>query len=504
MKRWLKALFCVALSLMCLFTCVGYAAISTSLNVVGKVSVEMPEGVFITGVKEISTSNISHNEFTYISSTTNVENHIQKADSAAQGVVVYEVTVYNNTRISYYYRDIYFQTGLPDYSGNDYIADIQEGGNVTISCVFDNGVSEDKKLLPGQSKIFRVTYTVGEDVGADVVLNMLVNIRFGIHVSDEGEAIDMIEARFLEILNTPSSYQYLIDVLDNKYDGVYDWTSNYVGNVAGAYEGAFSDDSVAVNTLFQNRLQMVIDGELREATVIIKHEDIDWMGDTGDGYVAVHPESGVSKAFIGCEMTLYLTIEPLDTPNSLATVYAMVFTCDSDWTGNRLSDWYRVSTVFVGKAPVVDYVSGNSGGVGSFQTTGWVPLAATYQLMDGYDVQIKNGNGMDTFYMESVSYSVEPATQNFMYYLMQTPVNDAPYIVFQLVQDAGRLLNNHYYAGEGIDRLRAVYEKYYWIYAYAGQPPTAWPYNTSMKFYPAITELYEAIDSVLTYISNLP
>ena len=501
MKRWLRALFCVALSLMCLFTCAGYAVLSTSMSVVGAISVTMPEGVYITGVKKISTSNISDNECTYISSTTNLENRIRKQDGAAQGVVVYEVTVYNNTRISYYYRDIYFQTGLSEYNGNDYIANTQESDNVTVSCAFDNGAEEDKKLYAGQSKIFQITYTVGEDIGADVDLNMLVNIRFGIHVSGEREAIDMIEGRFLEILNTPYTYHYLIDVLDNKYDGENDWTSNYVGNVAGAYEGAFSDDSVAVNTLFQSRLQMTIDGELREATVIIKHENIDWLEDTGDDYEVIK-SNGEVKTFRGCEMTLYLTIDPLDMPNSVATVYAMVFTCDTDWGTGQKGDWYRTGDTFVGKAPIVDYVTGLYG-TGSFQTTGWVPDLITYEVLEGYHFEIKSGNKVETFHIDSFSYSVLPVDRNYMYYLLETVSNDAPYIILQLLDDAWRILENRNYAGEGINHLRAVYEKYYWVYGYTGQAFTYWPYNTLRKFYPAMTDLYEAIDSVLSDISEL-
>ena len=90
-----------------------------------------------------------------------------------------------------------------------------------------------------------------------------------------------------------------------------------------------------------------------------------------------------------------------------------------------------------------------------------------------------------------------------MYYRLETVSNDAPYIILQLLDDAWRILENRNYAGEGINHLRAVYEKYYWIYGYTGQPFTCWPYNSLRKFYPAMTDLYEAIDSVLTDISKL-
>lgn len=506
MKTWLKAVLCISLSLMCLFACVGYASISETLNVIGAATVEMPKGLFIKDLKVCSTSNVDKNEFSFLPATTNVENHVRRGQAGEKGVIEYEVTVYNNTNTTYYYRDIYFQTGNPVYNGNDYIADLQESGNVTIECVFDPTLIDSQKLIPRAELVFRIIYTIGEDISSDLDLDMLVNIRFGIHVSGEGEAINRIEARFLEILNTPSTYRYLVDVLDNKFDGQNDWTSNYVGNVTGAYVGAFSEDSLAVNTLFQNQLQMTIDGEDREATVIIKHEDVDWLNYTGDDYVAVHP-SGASMSFSGCEMTLYLTIDPLDTPNSVATVYAMVFTCDIvNWETYERGDWYRLGTIFVGIAPIVDYVSGEAPGTGSFQTTGWYPTRTTYEVMEGYHFEIQNGNQVDTFHMEPFSYDVMSADKNFLHWQLETYKKESIAVMQALLRDAERILYNNHYAGEGIDRLRAVYEKYYWTYAYLSTDPAVntWPNDTVGKFHPAMETLYTAINNVLTSISNLP
>ena len=490
----LKILISSVLCFMFLFFCVGYASPTDSLEVEGSATAKAVEGLFITDVTEISTSNIDRNDFSYVGGTTNVINHISRGEDGEDGTIVYEVTVYNNTSFSYYYRDIYYQTGLSEYNGNDYITEFGESTSVSIECVFDDNENA-KKILPREYKVFKVVYTVGEGISSDIDLNMLVNIRFGIHVSGREEAIDRIEARFLQILNTQSSYEYLIDILDNKFDGVNDWTSNYVGNVAGATAGAFSDDSVAVNYLFQNHLQMTIDGVLEEVTVIIKHENIDWDNGTGDDYVATHPDGGVYYG-TGCEMTLYLTIDTLDTPYEYVTVYAMIFTCDRDWqTGAITSDWYRVGHTFVGKAEVADY-DGTVGGTGSFRTTTWAPLAETYQLIEGYHFQIQNGLYVDSFDLDAFSYSVTPSYQHPMYYLLETWNEEAPVVILQLLNDAYRILDNKNYAGEGIDRLRAVYEKYYWLYGYTGQPMLNWPYPSLRKFYPAMIDLYDAIMSV--------
>ena len=501
MEARLKFSLFLLLCTMCVFICIGYAAFSDSLDVVGEASALPPECIYITNVSVASTSNIDKNDYSFISGTTNIMNNISRGDEAAEGVVIYEVTVYNNTRITYYYRDNFFQTGLNGYNGNDYISIYPDDGSVNIDCRFEIEGESSKKIMPYETRVFYVVYTVGSDISPDIDLNMLVNIRFGIHVSGVEEAIEMIENRFLEILNTQSTYEYLVDVLDNKYDGYNDWTSNYVGNVGGATEGAFSDDSVAVNTLFQNQLLMTIDGELKEVTVIIKHENIDWDTSTGDDYVATHP-SGATQPGYGCEMTLYLTIDQLDEAWAYVPVYAMVFTCDRDWqTGAVTSQWYRVGNAFIGRAEVSDY-DGTVGGTGSFRTTTWYPEYATYELIPGYHFEIPNGTYTDQFDLNAFDYSVSPASQHPMYYLLETWNEEAPAVILQMLNDAYRILDNEHYAGEGIDQLRAVYEKYYWIYGYTGQPQLNWPYPTVRKFYPAMIELYNAIMSVANDINS--
>ena len=74
-------------------------------------------------------------------------------------------------------------------------------------------------------------------------------------------------------------------------------------------------------------------------------------------------------------------------------------------------------------------------------------------------------------------------------------------VILQLLNDIKRILDNKNYAGEGIDRLRPVYEKYYWIYGYTGQPMTNWPYPSLRKFYPAMRDLHKAILSVADEIA---
>ena len=500
MKSWTKALLFISLSLLCLFTCIGYAQFADVMRVNGTAQSQMPEGLFITNIAEVSTSNVEKNEFSAVPATTNIENHVKKSAPGEAASITYVVTVFNNTNTTYCYSDVVCLTGLDEYNGNNYISDTAESTGIFVACVFDGQNGSLKTISPQSYMVLNVVYTIGSEISESIDLSMLVNLRFGVNILGKEEALGMLETRFLEILNTPATYEYLVDVLDNKYDGANDWTSNYVGNVVGATTGAFSEDSVAVNSLFQNHLQLSINGELKEVTVIIKHENIDWDNGTGDYSVATHP-SGAVQTGTGCEMVLYLTMDDLDVPGEYVTVYAMIFSCDRDWqTGAIIGDWYHIGDIFEGKAEVADY-DGTVGGTGSFRTTTWTPLAQTYQLIEGYHFQLQNGNTVDTFDLDSFSYTVTPAYQHPMYYLLETWDENAPVVILQLLNDAERILANRNYAGEGIDHLRAVYEKYYWVYGYTGQPMTNWPYPSLRKFHPAMNDLYAAIQNVANSIS---
>ena len=112
MKPWAKAVLCISLSLMCLFACIGYASLSDTLSITGQAAIEKPDGVYITNLSLLNTENINYNQHGITYATTNIENTISRGSEYSEGVVVYEVTVFNNTDITYYYRDIYFQTKI--------------------------------------------------------------------------------------------------------------------------------------------------------------------------------------------------------------------------------------------------------------------------------------------------------------------------------------------------------------------------------------------------------
>ena len=429
---------CVLLAFLCIFSSIGYAKLSGSLTVDGEINVQIPYGLFITAV-EVSDnpapSNMddSKSEVTFLQHSTTVDSTIRMKQGGTATSVTYKVTVLNNTELTYSYRKLYYQTSLTDYSGNDYIAAAANRNKISVVCSLESATTEQKKVAPGGTLEFTVTYTVGRSMSATTNWRTLINYQFGINVDGEREALAVVENKFMDILNTPSTYLQLIDALDNKYDGYQEWTSNYIGNVGNAID----NDMMTVETLFAGQLTMIVNGVPQKAWVLIKHENLDNNALTGDDYTVVYNQYG-PITYSGCEMTLYLTVDPLNVANSWAPVYTTVFTCDRDEAGNTISKWYKVGDSYYGVANVVGY-NGEYNETGSFVTDNWKSNASTYKVSDDY------------------SYNVEAELS--IKTLMQT-VDPTTIAEFQrLLIDAEAMIANEKYAGTGIVVVEEAYRK---------------------------------------------
>jgi len=470
-KRMLIVL-CIALSFMCAFISVGYAALTDTFNIMGHAEIEIPYGLFITSIEPLSDSNLDVMDVSHVQYSTTVECSLSKVYSyyGTNGSVTYEITVFNNTTREYAFRALYYQDGTYN---NNMIENYNGSNSIGVITHFPNG----KKVAPGNSLTFHVTYNLGTGLYPYNTYKTLINYQFGINVDSESEAVDVVHDKFLDILNTTSTYETLVDVLDNKYDGSQEWTSNYVGNVGNAT----SDDALAVNTLFAGQLQLVIDGQTKPATVLIKHENLDNNRNTGDDYVAVN-KNNQGKPFYGygCEMTLYLTTDDLDQKNGWAPVYVSVFTCDRDENGNIVGDWYLIGETYKGRANIVGY-NGEAGGTGSFVTDKWVADAATYQVTDHYSYYVADGTTIKT-----LTQTVDPGLTN----------------EFQsLLNRAKAMIDDTTYAGTGITVVEEAYERaapYFTVDANGN--PVADPTITRAQLCPIVkfleTKLNEAQDKI--------
>ena len=415
MKNWMKCLLCISLSLMCAFTCVGYASITDFLTINGTAKANIPSGLFITSITTVSSSNTDKNDVTFLDYSTTVNSVISRKSNT--GTVVYEITVLNNTEHEYAYRGLYY---MNSYGSNSYVSTSNANNKLGVVTSFPNG----KIVAPKEKLVFRVTYTIGRNVSTSLNLDTLLNFQFGINVDSVDKAYDIVHAKFLDILNTMSTYQQLIEVLDDKFDGSQTWTSNYIGNVGNAVD----NDMMTVETLFAGQLTMMVNGQAQKAWVMIKHEDVDGNELTGDDYKLNYNQYG-EVTHRGCEMTLYMTIDSLDKANSWAPVYVTVFTCDRDANGNKTSDWYQVGSSYYGQANIVGY-RGESGGTGSFVTDNWKSYASTYQVTTDY----------------SYSIGADISIRDLMTVVDQSTINE-----FQnLLVDAEAMIANQKYAGTGI------------------------------------------------------
>ena len=424
---------CIALSLIFSFLVIGYASLTDTMFVRGTAEVDTPEGLFITAIETGNHPVLDVYSSSFTEYSTTVTANLSKSADRTAGSVTYTVTVLNNTRYEYAYRGLYYQTGV---NNNNYISeepDYNPSNKINIITDF----SENGSIVaPGETLKFKVTYTLGSDRNtfrARNTFTTMVNYQFGINVDTEEAARDAIADKFANILNTTSTYDELVDVLDNKFDGRQEWTSNYVGNVGNAN----SDDAMAVNTLFAGQLQMIINGEVKPASVLIKHENLDNNTKTGDDYVATNTSNGGVFRGYGCEMTLYLTTDPLSTPNGYAEVYVCVFTCDRDDAGNIVGDWYRIGDSYKGTANIVGY-NGETGGTGSFVTDNWVSSYATYRMTSDYSYTVGDGETLKNL----------------------TQVYDPQAIsAFQkLLDDAKAMIDDVRYAGIGITIVEDAYD----------------------------------------------
>ena len=461
-------------------------------NFVEKTSSNIPEGLFITAIDTNSTTSVDSNEVNFIEYSTTINSTINKARSGT-GTVEYKVTVYNNTKLTYTYRDFYYQTSLDGYNGNGYLSTTNNKSKIGVTVSLAKETAANKIVKPGETKEFTVTYAVGSSMNANTDWATRINLRFGINVDGEREALEVVEKKFLDILNTKTTYDKLIDALDNKYDGRQEWTSNYIGNVIGSS----SEDSVALNTLFAGQLQITVGKDQMDATVLVKHENLDGNRSTGDDYVAVN-QNGTGSPFYGygCEMTLFLTVDPLNKSGAYVPVYAVVFTCDRDANGNKISDWYRIGSTYSGTANVVSYDGGN--GTGSFVTDNWVADAATYKLVDGYSYNI----GGDVYNLKAYSHSVSKGVS--IKNIVVANDTNAVNTLKTLANDAKRIMEDTRYAGEGVDIVAEVYERYSYLYtANANGTHSVRADLTIAQMSPAIVNLYDAVSEALMYMDGI-
>ena len=174
MKAWKKVAVCISLSLMCLFTCVGYAAVSGNLSIVGTVHAEQPDfdSMVIDSVSVCAGTTASHSTQKLL--PTNLRTNIT---GKAGDKIVYKITARNDSESNTYV-----------FAAAQYDASFSAvGGKLNISTSADeqsrdklpatSGVNyyEGTPVAPGEEIVFYATYTLTSNISGEEIL---VNFDF--------------------------------------------------------------------------------------------------------------------------------------------------------------------------------------------------------------------------------------------------------------------------------------------------------------------------------------
>lgn len=282
--------------------------------------------------------------------------------------ITYKVTVHNNTDVTYWY--------VGPKALNDTTRAVLTSGNFSITTKDkeeDNSATfNTNDWVPAHAtRDFYVVYNFANTLSGDI--SLLIDFQFGVH-------IDAVRDDFLAILNDKTSangYNYLAQVFNEKYaeDG-----TTVIGNVG--------DDKAIFDRLFGGNLTVNIDGVETPATVMIQRENVD-KNSTGDSYSGQNAPSG-------CEYTLYITVDTLNSPTGKATVYAISYSCKN--SGNNAGTWYQMGQLYEGTATQQDYDPSTNAYEGAFDVNSWIASPKEYVLDDKiiYKVgQIGQGTNYD-------------------------------------------------------------------------------------------------------------
>ena len=288
-------------------------------------------------------------------------------NSTTTSSVVVEVTLYNSTDVSYYYKETQAKTW-----DNDTIAFEADVSDLTASEL--NG--QEIREVPSKTfKTIRVTIAYEGNSVSDPELAGDLHFNFVVDKNDIGGIVAQTAVdRFRDILNNkvePDSYQTLEDAMNNRSGYNKSSAVTYIGNVYGSS----STDSQTVENLFgEEFMSMDLDGDGKKEpiTMMIKRLNLDNDVSTGDGYIYTTTSGWFNPTIeehpvYGAEMTLYITAQDLTkvTNGQDVVVYAATFTKLPGAT-----EWTELVPLTKGKADANNY--NGYGNANSFNTDTWI------------------------------------------------------------------------------------------------------------------------------------
>ena len=394
-KRLHGIVLTIVLFIMVTMISVGYAVLTDTLNVSGEVFAEGKpyRGVYIKAVEVVSTNSADNIYTGYILPT----NHEVIADaSRSGGSVTYKITVHNNTDVTYWYVGAQC---VPEQNQNSLIS-----ANGGISVITKDHIDDsyrsfnEEDWVPAQTeRDFYVIYSYGAN--AQGACHTLINFHFDIR-------LDAVHDEFLAVLNnvkSPNSYEEFKEVFEQEYAQNRD-----VSISTESHPEVFA-------ALFED-LMVNIDGVERQASVVIRRENLDKDPSSGDDYDRNGPK--------GCEYTLYITVESL-IPGTQPTVYAISYSQGASGMGDH---WYQVGELYEGTA--------NVNADGSIDYNSWTAKHKTYEIADGITYLVGAPNGDQYDIMKTMEQLISAEDQDIFNAIDNTNIFKKTYDIIQKHQGA--------------------------------------------------------------------
>ncbi|MBR3879378.1 MAG: hypothetical protein IKJ24_04555 [Clostridia bacterium] len=357
MKTLVKVLLCITLSFMCLFTSIGYAAVSGNLAIHGTVEYTLPKMVYITSVSVKESSKTSGSTpavekvgfvmFDHSGYTLNTQSSYNRAG----GSVTIEVTVKNNSGVEQYFTGLSNTPALANnavvsYSnigvGEKLAADETRTFTITIQ---NTSWSQTVNMSGVQSALgFSPSFddTATENVSRDIA-SIFANVLAGKGVDGNGTGI-VFQGR-----EVPASE--IVSLIFDNMENVD--TGGYMGNVGNASD----ERKELIYAIFGDHITMEIGNQYYTVSILIKNQQIDGRGAN--------------------DMVLYVTADQLAVGGgawrnnawrdlNIVPVYGLVF------INNGNDNYSYCDHLFAGEAPVCSFSGAfGAGNVGNFNTNLW-------------------------------------------------------------------------------------------------------------------------------------
>ncbi len=342
---------------MCLFTSIGYAAVSSNLAIHGTVEYTPPKMVYITSVSVKESSNASGSTpaveqvgfvmFDHSGYTLNTQSSYNRAG----GSVTIEVTVKNNSGVEQYFTGLSNTPALANnavvsYSnigvGEKLAADETRTFTITIQ---NTGWSKTVNMSGVQSALgFSPSFddTATENASRDIA-STFANVLAGKGVDGNGTGI-VFQGR-----EVPASE--IVSLIFDNMESVD--TGGYIGNVGNASD----ERKELISAIFGDQIVMEIGNQYYTVSILIKNQQVDGRGANDMVLYVTADQLAVGGGAWRNNAWMYLNIVP---------VYGLVF------INNGNDNYSYCDHLFAGEAPVCSFSGAfGAGNVGNFNTNLW-------------------------------------------------------------------------------------------------------------------------------------